>query len=88
MKVGKYFRDFAGNIPKNQIDELKEDNKPSIVLIHNSDEFVKRITQKLMTLGIKESEVIFEVIEYDDKMAPFYCTKVSPSELKIKDEYL
>lgn len=85
--AGEYFQNFAGNLSKEEITSLEEDKKPAIVLIDNIDEFIHRITQKLISLGVKESEIMFEIIEYADKKAPFYCKANSPKELKIKDEY-
>ncbi len=82
---GRYFRDFADNLKEEEIANLEEDKKPAIVLIHDIDEFIHRVTQKLISIGVKQSEIMLELIEYENKKVPFYCTADSPKELKLKD---
>ncbi len=82
---GKYFRDFADNISIDDIDNLKAEDKPSVVVIHDIDRFIEKITDKLILLGLKKSEIMTHIIEYNDKNIPFYCTRKPPNELKIKD---
>ncbi|NMA82730.1 MAG: hypothetical protein GX962_02575 [Epulopiscium sp.] len=82
---GRYFRDFADNLKEEEIADLEEDKKPAIVLIHDIDEFIHRVIQKLISMGVKQSEIMLELIEYENKKVPFYCTANSPKELKLKD---
>ena len=56
-----------------------------MVVIHDIDRFIEKITDKLILLGLKKSEIMTHIIEYNDKNIPFYCTRKPPNELKIKD---
>ena len=82
-----YFREFANNLSKEDVHMLIEEERPAIVVINNIDQFLMMIRNKLLPIGAKESEILFEIIEYVDKMIPHYCAKDSPKELKLKDRY-
>ncbi len=84
---GEYFRDFADNFSKEQVLALPEIERPAVVVISDIDQFLGRIHRKLLSIGVKKSEIILEIIEYADKKVPHYCKKESPKELKLKDEY-
>ena len=83
----EYFRDFADNLSKEEVLSLSEEERPAIVVINNIDQFLAMVRSKLLSIGVKNSEIIFELIEYADKSVPHYCTKESPKELKLKDKY-
>lgn len=86
-----YFKDFANNITKEQIDKLNEDQLPTIVIINDKLKFIDMIKEKLISMGAKESEILCELIAYDfdfknNKKFRFNCKYESPQELFIKDK--
>lgn len=84
---GLYFKDFADNLSNESIMNLTEEEKPAIVLISDPDKFISIIKQKLISLGIKDTEIMVEIMEYQDLKTSFYCKSDSPKELKLKDKY-
>lgn len=84
---GSYFKDFANHVSENELLNLKEEDRPALVVISDMEKFINMIIKKLISLGLKESEIIFKNIEYINKKVPFYCTGESAMELTIKDKY-
>jgi hypothetical protein len=83
---GKYFQDFAHGISKERLESLDEKDRPSLVIIKDMDKFIDMIKYKLIKLGVNKSQIITQVITYDNKKTPFHCTANSPYELFIKDD--
>lgn len=81
---GSYFRDFAGNKFDDEINRMDDKEKPSVVVMNDGGEFIKRIYNKLLKMGLQENEILLELVEYQDKNIDHYCTAQSPRELKIK----
>lgn len=82
---GRYFQDFAAKMTKEQVMALDEEKRPALVAISDSDKFINMVKSKLISMGIKESEILVQVITYIDKQNPFYSLLESPRELFIKD---
>jgi len=61
-----YFRDFADDMSPEQIDKLSEGDKPAVIIINNFNEFRKRLVTKLLSFGLKEDDIIFESVVYND----------------------
>jgi len=83
---GAYFQDFAEGLSADQVMLLDEEKRPSLVLIHDMDRFIEMIKSKLITLGVKESDILFQLVQYEDKHTPFYNPVGSPKELFLKDK--
>lgn len=83
---GEYFRDFADNISKDKAIIIPEKDRPAMVVICDADKFIDMIRQKLISIGVKESEIMLEMVEYVNKKTPYYCKANSPRELKLKGE--
>ncbi len=83
---GKYFEDFADAVSPDEIKYLKEEDKPSLVMILDMDKFINMIKSKLISFGVNNHEILTQVISYRDKKVPFYCINQSPYELFLKDK--
>lgn len=80
----KYFKDFMDHKSLEEIEEMKMEDRPSIVIINNPKKFIDMIVEALKKIGVKESEIMIEFVEYQNKEVEHYCTAESPKELKIK----
>ncbi len=69
---GQYFQDIFGSVDADTIEE----NKPMVIFIARRYEFENRLKIALMKIGIKHNEILFEPIEYYNKMEPFYVNTV------------
>lgn len=81
---GKYFKDFASDLSKEENEQLQDYEKPSFVFIQDMDMFIKMICKELKRLGLDDNEIMIENIEYCDKSTEHYCKADSPKELKLK----
>jgi len=61
-----YFKDFADNVTPEQVDNLLDEEKPAVILLHNYDEFMNRLTKKLLSMGLQEKEIVPGDIKYYD----------------------
>lgn len=61
-----YFMDFADHKSKSEVDLMDEAEKPAVVVIKNFDAFKERIVNSLLSLGIKQDEILVEPITYYD----------------------
>jgi len=84
-----YFRDFADNKTPREVDQLSENERPALVCINDYPEFIKRIKQELIKLGLDENEIITTGVSYfdfekygDDGWIDF--NQREPNELSIK----
>ena len=50
----KYFRDFSNQMSVEQINTLPPDQRPSIIMIENYNEFQNRVMKALQSLGVKK----------------------------------
>lgn len=82
---GRYFQDFADGISLEEVEHLDDDDRPALVMIQDMDLFINMIKDKLISMGVYESEIIVQAISYNDKGQPFYCPAKSPMELFSKD---
>lgn len=83
---GTYFQDFADGMQLDQIMLLSEEERPSLVIISDMDKFIEMIKKKLISIGVRESEILVKAIQYEDKHTPFYNPAGSPKELFLKDK--
>lgn len=89
---GRYFKDFADNKTVEEIARLPLEEQPAMVLIQDFDEFLKRLKSALIDHGLKEDEILVQLVEYidhstfggDDSWMDFN-TK-SPKELFVKSK--
>ncbi|MCF8010757.1 MAG: hypothetical protein K9L17_05590 [Clostridiales bacterium] len=77
---GTFFQEFADGL------SADEEKQPSLVLIHDMEEFVKMIKRKLISMGVNESDVLVRCVQYLNKHIPFYNSAGSPEELFLKDK--
>lgn len=82
----KYFEDFADAVSPEEIKSLKDEDRPSLVMILDMDKFISMIKSKLISFGVTDHQIITQVISYKDKKVPFYCINESPYELFLKDK--
>lgn len=80
----KYFKDFVDHKSIEDIEKMEIKKRPSLVVVHNPKEFIDRVVNTLISIGVKESEIMIEIVEYQDKGLEHYCRGKSPKELKIK----
>lgn len=59
-----YFRDFSDNLLPEDINKLPIEKQPALIFISSYDEFVKRLRKALMQIGLDNSEIIIERVEY------------------------
>lgn len=64
--LGRYFKDFMDNKSKEEVNSLKDEDKPAVILITDFDKFKKRVIKALLDLGLDESEIIFSSVTYFD----------------------
>ena len=84
-----YFRDFADNIPPEEVEKLPEDERPALIIIKNYPEFKKRLISKRIETGLQESEIIEARVDYYDferygKDSWWDFGQPSPKELTVK----
>lgn len=85
--LGSYFQDFADGKTTSEIALMPKKKRPSIVLIYDFNRFINMIKAKLVSIGIKEENILLYDIDYsDNKKEPFLCLDPSPNELSIKDK--
>jgi hypothetical protein len=64
---GIYFQDFAEKMTKEQVISLNEEERPALVAISDFDKFINMIKIKLILIGVDESEILVQAINYVDK---------------------
>ncbi|MGL5694206.1 MAG: hypothetical protein ACRCXA_09015 [Peptostreptococcaceae bacterium] len=80
----KYFKDFVDHKSIEDIEKMEIKERPSLVVVNNPKKFIGMVVKALTSLGIKESEIMVEIAEYQDKYTEHHCKAESPKELKIK----
>lgn len=89
---GRYFQDCADNMTEDEIAALPEKNKPSMVVIQDFDEFLRRLKKELVKRGLNEDQIIVRHISYidfsmfgtDEEWRDF--NRSAPEELFVKSE--
>lgn len=84
----KLFADFADGMTKAEIDKLPEEEKPSMIIIGNGYAFLKRIEDALKAMGVKDEEIFFSEIRYEQISVGSYRhikNYYVPQELYWKD---
>ena len=61
-----YFRDFADNMSPEEVQKLPEDERPVLIVIENYPEFKRRLTHKLIEIGLLDCEIIETKVDYFD----------------------
>ena len=61
-----YFRDFADNATPENVDKLRADDKPAVVIIKDYPLFKQRLIGKLLSLGVRQEEIIEIGVRYFD----------------------
>ena len=64
---GQYFKDFAENKTKEEIEKMAEPERPSIIIINNAHNFLERVENYLLGIGVKKDEIVFSNVKYVDK---------------------
>jgi len=84
---GSYFRDFQDNLSIEDDKKLPKEKQAAVVWITDQDKFKQRILDKLLSLGLEESEIIMRGISYENLHQEFRMklTTISPEELTTKD---
>lgn len=85
-----YFRDFSDHKSISQVENMESDDQPAVIYIENFDEFIDKIINKLLSIGLNHDEIIVTNIRYVDfnQYGPtgwVDTNTVSPNELTIKD---
>jgi hypothetical protein len=57
---------FAGNKSENELNKMDDKDKPSVVVMNDGGEFIKRIYNKLLKMGLQENEILLELVEYQE----------------------
>ena len=81
-----YFSDFTEYKNREEYKRADYAEQPAVVLINNPYEFFERIRSFLLTLGVKENEIIISPVEYINKYTPMLVNTQPPKELLLKDE--
>jgi hypothetical protein len=81
----EYFKDFAKGKSADEVENLDNDDKPSVIVIENYDEFVLRIKRSLKEIGVDEDSIKEYFVEYENKHIPFHITGEPIGFLKFKD---
>lgn len=84
--MGRYFEDFEYGMTSKQIMLLDKKERPAIVIINDGNKFIKMVKEKLVSMGVRESEILDQSIEYVDKRVAFCNQLESPKELFFKDK--
>ncbi|EOU2050679.1 MAG: hypothetical protein E6610_07500 [Clostridium perfringens] len=84
--IKKYFEDFCNNTTKESVEQLSDEEKPTLVIINNPHEFFERIRKYFFSIGVKEDELIISPVQYINKDKSFCFNGVFPYELLLKDE--
>ena len=86
-KISKnYFSDFTDFKSRDEYENAKSDEQSVVIRINNPHVFFSRIRSFLLTLGVKEDEIIISPVEYLDRYTQMIATVPSPSELLLKDK--
>lgn len=79
----EFFHEFT-DIPTDNYPKLiKDENRPSLILILDPQKFYGRIAYALLAYGVKADDIIMNGVYYIDKTKPMICTE-SPLELLWK----
>lgn len=68
---GTYFQDFVSGKTKEEVMKEPKEDRPSIVFINNVEMFVNMIKYKLISMGVKEKDILVNLVDYQDKHIPF-----------------
>lgn len=61
-----YFRDLADNASMEDVLKMEAGDRPAVVIFNDYPEFKRRLTAKLLALGIKPEEIIETSVSYFD----------------------
>ena len=81
----KYFSTFAENKTREEFEAANPKDQSVVVLISNPSLFFYRIRTFLLSLGVKEEEIIISPVEYLDKYVRLLAAVPPPKELLLKD---
>lgn len=86
-----YFRDFMDNLTPEKVEKLSYEEKPALIIINDFAKFKERLMNKLLDIGLDESEIIISSVTYinferygEDGWWDF--GQVFPKELLIKNK--
>lgn len=79
-----FFKSFADGMPKDKWEKLPDDEKPVVAIIHNPNEFIKRLSLALSELLSAQEKLIFSRVKYIDASHPFLIANNPPNELLYK----
>ena len=86
-KISKnYFSDFTDFKSRVEYENAKSNEQPVVIRINNPHVFFSRIRSFLLTLGVKEEEIIVSPVKYLDRYSLMIAAVPSPSELLLKDK--
>jgi len=81
----EYFSDFSNVNNRNERNALDAENQPVVVIFGDMKEFVRRIKEALIRIGVKDEEIIVSPVEYLDKKVQMVSGIPFPKELLLKD---
>lgn len=79
----QFFHEFADIPTDNYTKMINDENRPSLVLIYDIDEFYARVINSLHSLDVDDSEIIISGVNYSEKSHSKICHE-SPLELLWK----
>ena len=80
-----YFSDFCEVKSREEYKKMESSKQPVVIFIKNIQEFIGRIRKKLVSLGVKEEEIIISPVEYLNRDTEMLVQVPYPKELLIKD---
>lgn len=80
-----YFHSFFPNIEIKEYEQLEPQKKPAVIIINKPDVFIKRLRDKLISIGFNPEEIIIRLVQYINKYIPHNIKAPHPYELFFKD---
>ena len=82
----EYFSCFTDFKSREEAEKAEQDVQPVVIFINNFHELFIRIRSFLLSLGVKEEEIIISPVEYLDRYTCMFAVVPSPFELLLKDK--